>query len=101
MLNSVCGSLFLNNWFYNREMYLYYYKRTTVQQQSMIDGPIVQIKQGTLRGAIQTNVDGENYLSFRGIPFAEPPVGILRFKVSTLINNKLNINLLSLFKYKL
>ena len=47
----------------------------------MSDEPIVTVKQGKLRGAIRCNIDGGEYLSFRGIPFAEPPVGTLRFKV--------------------
>ncbi|XP_011495181.1 PREDICTED: esterase FE4-like [Ceratosolen solmsi marchali] len=46
----------------------------------MMDGPIVQVKQGKLRGVIENNIEGGKYFSFRGIPFAEPPVGNLRFK---------------------
>lgn len=44
--------------------------------------PIVKITQGFLRGQIEQNCKHENYYSFKGIPFAEPPVGKLRFKVS-------------------
>lgn len=44
-------------------------------------GPVIEIKHGKLRGTIRENIDGGNYYSFRGIPFAEPPVGELRFKV--------------------
>ena len=43
---------------------------------------IVEIKQGKLQGVIRNNIDGGQYYSFRGIPYAEPPVGKLRFKVS-------------------
>ncbi|XP_058793059.1 juvenile hormone esterase-like isoform X2 [Phymastichus coffea] len=41
---------------------------------------VVDIKQGKLKGIVRDNIDGGKYFSFRGIPFAEPPVGSLRFK---------------------
>ena len=44
--------------------------------------PIVQVKQGTLRGFIQENIDGGEYISFLGIPYAEPPLGNFRFRVT-------------------
>ncbi|CAB3255054.1 unnamed protein product [Arctia plantaginis] len=40
----------------------------------------VTVEQGTLNGEIVTSVIGENYYSFKGIPYAKPPVGALRFK---------------------
>ncbi|XP_033209133.1 esterase B1-like isoform X1 [Belonocnema kinseyi] len=40
----------------------------------------VKVKQGFLRGTVKSNVDGGEYISFQGIPFAEPPLGELRFK---------------------
>lgn len=43
--------------------------------------PIVTVKQGKLKGAIVKNVLGGKYIAFRGIPYAVPPVGNLRFKV--------------------
>ncbi|XP_003690072.1 esterase E4-like isoform X3 [Apis florea] len=43
--------------------------------------PIVTVKQGKLKGAIIENILGSSpYYAFRGIPFAAPPVGELRFK---------------------
>jgi len=41
----------------------------------------VQVNEGKLIGVV---VDGYNvrYFAFRGIPYAKPPVGELRFKVS-------------------
>ena len=43
--------------------------------------PVVTVKQGKLEGAELKSALGLSYLAFRGIPFAVPPVGNLRFKV--------------------
>lgn len=44
------------------------------------DNTVVRVKQGQLRGVIEKSYYGDRYLSFRGIPYAKPPVGPLRFK---------------------
>ncbi|XP_049807722.1 juvenile hormone esterase-like [Schistocerca nitens] len=41
---------------------------------------LVTVQQGTLRGTTATGVYNTSYTAFRGIPFAEPPVGELRFQ---------------------
>ncbi|XP_033219238.1 esterase FE4-like isoform X2 [Belonocnema kinseyi] len=41
---------------------------------------LIETKFGTLRGGVEKNVLGGEYLSFKGIPYAEPPVGNLRFQ---------------------
>nr|AIY69041.1 carboxyl/choline esterase [Chilo suppressalis] len=38
------------------------------------------VEQGALQGKIVEAYDGRKYYSFEGIPYAEPPVGDLRFK---------------------
>ncbi|XP_057334106.1 juvenile hormone esterase-like [Microplitis mediator] len=46
-----------------------------------ISRPIVRVQQGQLQGVKEKTVDGNNYFyAFRGIPYAKPPVGNLRFK---------------------
>ncbi|CAG2066215.1 unnamed protein product, partial [Timema podura] len=42
----------------------------------------VTVAQGTLRGQAVTSSYGLTYYSFLGIPFAQPPIGDLRFKVT-------------------
>lgn len=43
--------------------------------------PIVAVKQGQLKGTIDTDLDGQPFYKFKGIPYAKPPIGPLRFKV--------------------
>ncbi|XP_059061393.1 juvenile hormone esterase-like [Achroia grisella] len=42
--------------------------------------PLVQVRQGSLKGSIYTLLDGSTCYSFKGIPYAQPPIGKLRFK---------------------
>lgn len=42
---------------------------------------MVTTKYGPVRGCKRTSIVGEEYLSFRGVPYARPPLGDLRFKV--------------------
>jgi carboxylesterase type B len=42
--------------------------------------PIATIRQGQLKGVTGTDLNGERYYKFLGIPYAKPPVGPLRFK---------------------
>ncbi|XP_029047238.2 esterase FE4-like [Osmia bicornis bicornis] len=47
---------------------------------TMNEEPIVSVKEGKLRGGIVKGVLETSYIAFKGIPFAAPPVGELRFK---------------------
>ncbi|XP_061709566.1 esterase E4-like [Cydia pomonella] len=42
--------------------------------------PVVTVKQGKLQGAIDTLYDGSTYYGFKGIPYAQAPLGQLRFR---------------------
>ncbi|XP_076244171.1 juvenile hormone esterase [Calliopsis andreniformis] len=45
-----------------------------------LESPVVNVTQGQLRGLLEKNIYDEPYLAFRGIPYAKPPTGPLRFK---------------------
>jgi len=45
---------------------------------------LVTIAQGTARGSVMASFHGRDFCSYRGIRYAEPPVGELRFRVSML-----------------
>ncbi|XP_045516765.1 venom carboxylesterase-6-like [Pieris brassicae] len=42
--------------------------------------PIVRVHHGLLQGAWKKSTNGRTYASFRGIPYARPPVGKYRFR---------------------
>ncbi|KOX67999.1 Acetylcholinesterase [Melipona quadrifasciata] len=44
------------------------------------ENTVIRVKQGQLRGTVEKNRYGDEYLAFRGIPYAKPPLGPLRFK---------------------
>ncbi|CAK1552468.1 unnamed protein product [Leptosia nina] len=46
--------------------------------------PMVTVKEGRLRGTVGTIYDGSTYFSFKGIPYAEAPVGRHRFQSDPL-----------------
>lgn len=53
----------------------------------------VRVRQGELRGAARAlpapaaAAAGEHYFSFKGIPYAQPPVGKHRFKVGQILSS--------------
>ncbi|KAM3961877.1 juvenile hormone esterase-like isoform 2-T2 [Aphomia sociella] len=42
--------------------------------------PVVIVKEGKLKGSVTTLLNGSPCYSFKGIPYAQPPIGKLRFK---------------------
>lgn len=44
--------------------------------------PVVEIKNGKIKGEIMRTPHNRTYYAFRGIPYAKPPLGELRFKVN-------------------
>lgn len=52
-----------------------------INSESIQDNPIVRLRLGTIRGNTMTTRLGKTIYAFRGIPYAKPPVGLLRFKV--------------------
>ena len=46
-----------------------------------MERPIITISEGVIQGIKLKSVLGKDYLAFKGIPYAQPPKGPLRFKV--------------------
>lgn len=56
---------------------------------------VVNVKQGKLEGSLCESVLGTSYFSFKGIPFAAPPLGPLRFKVFNERNENIFLSMQS------
>lgn len=50
--------------------------------------PIVKTNSGRLLGSLENSIEGFKYYAFKGIPYAKPPVGDLRFKVGIRVTKK-------------
>ena len=46
-----------------------------------MDRPVVETSYGKLRGIRERDIDDNEFYSFKGIPYAKPPIGDLRFQV--------------------
>lgn len=46
--------------------------------------PILKLAQGNVQGTIRKNLLGGTFYAFQGIPYAQPPIGSLRFKVNMI-----------------
>ena len=51
---------------------------------TMSGDTVVRVEQGYLRGSQDVTRHGCRYYSFRGVPYAKPPIGPLRFKVNQI-----------------
>ena len=67
--------------------YMYILLLTTVLVGFAHGDCVLDIQQGSLRGATWTSLHGKDFCSYQGIPYAAPPVGDLRFRVSTAQEN--------------
>lgn len=47
-----------------------------------MNSTIITIAQGVIEGKEMINDNGKSFRGFLGIPYAKPPIGNLRFKVS-------------------
>lgn len=54
-------------------------------QSKIVGNPVVITRDGALRGFTMTTVSGRPISAFQSIPFAQPPVGPLRFQVITIL----------------
>ncbi|KAE8572951.1 hypothetical protein A483_HHAL011677 [Halyomorpha halys] len=53
----------------------------------VLSGPDLTISQGRLRGRVLNSRNGRKYFAFNSIPYAQPPVGNLRFMPPLPANN--------------
>nr|CAD7415844.1 unnamed protein product [Timema cristinae] len=60
--------------------------RTANEEGTGVQAPVTVVtKQGTLRGDTQTSKYSDNtFYSFKGVPYAKPPLGDLRFKSASV-----------------
>ena len=54
---------------------------STVTSSCLATEALVNTKFGAVKGFVDKAVNEREFYAFKGIPFAEPPVGKLRFKV--------------------
>lgn len=54
-------------------------------QTDLNEAPLIKVKQGIIKGLKETSDNGKKFYSYYGIPYAEPPVHRLRFRVSRFI----------------
>lgn len=48
---------------------------------TLVNGEVLRLKYGSINGTVEKSRDGRPYQRFYGIPYAEPPTGVLRFQV--------------------
>uniref|UniRef100_A0A1A9V9U0 Carboxylic ester hydrolase n=1 Tax=Glossina austeni TaxID=7395 RepID=A0A1A9V9U0_GLOAU len=75
-------------------------KTTSLVMQSGTNDEILEISQGLIKGLKCTSLYDQIYYSFEGIPYAQPPVGSLRFKSPVPAGGWLNVRNCTEFKVK-
>ncbi|XP_044731315.1 uncharacterized protein LOC123294258 [Chrysoperla carnea] len=80
MSNVLTYGYFYGVWLLNRLFCVQFYANLVRRIRAMTDFKVVRVKQGELRGRAEYNFNGEKFYSYKGIPYAAPPVGKLRFK---------------------
>lgn len=63
-------------------------------------GLIVKTNNGLIKGKFMATKNGKLFASFTGIPYAEPPIGPLRFLVCIILfvlTNQIICNLFTIF----
>jgi carboxylesterase type B len=56
---------------------------TTLLQAFLFGQVRVTVQQGTMKGRTMLSAKGRTFYAFQRIPYAKPPTGSLRFRVST------------------
>ena len=46
---------------------------------TVTNGIVIETPLGPVKGSIEYSIRGQEFYSFKGIPYAEPPIGNLRF----------------------
>ena len=46
----------------------------------LLSAYVIKTSLGAIRGTVEKSINGSEFYSFKGIPFAEPPIGKLRFQ---------------------
>lgn len=67
-------------------IYFCFYLFYILNAQTLEKSRSVWVEQGLVRGKIY-KINSQKLQIFRGIPYAEPPIGPLRFKVFVFLNN--------------
>ena len=46
---------------------------------TVTNGIVIEKPIGPVKGSVEYSIEGQEFYSFKGIPYAEPPIGKLRF----------------------